>query len=86
MSADPDFRPTMNHVMEVRGITEPAYTAFGVRTVVNRRVFASGSRSAIIAHGETSYLKMFQALRGQSGEDMRFFSSVEDAHRWLGLE
>jgi hypothetical protein len=29
---------------------------------------------------------MFQTLRRQSGEDIRIFSTVEDAHRWLGLE
>src|SRR5262249_20270579 len=32
------------------------------------------------------YLRMFQAQRSQSGADTRVFSSVEDAHRWLGLE
>jgi hypothetical protein len=29
---------------------------------------------------------MFQAIRGQSGEDIRIFWTVEDAHRRLGLE
>jgi hypothetical protein len=29
---------------------------------------------------------MFEALRHQSGADIKFFSTVEDAHRWLGLE
>jgi len=29
---------------------------------------------------------MFQALRSQSGADTKIFSTVEDAHRWLGLE
>ena len=29
---------------------------------------------------------MFQTLRSQSGEDIRIFSTVEDAHRWLGLD
>jgi hypothetical protein len=29
---------------------------------------------------------MFQTLRSQSGEDIKIFSTVEDAHRWLGLE
>jgi hypothetical protein len=29
---------------------------------------------------------MFQTLRSQSGEDIKIFSTVADAHRWLGLE
>jgi hypothetical protein len=88
LSADPDVRPTMSHVMDVRGITEAAFTAFGVRCIAARRVFAPGSRSAIVARADSShgYLTMFQALRGQSGEEIRIFSTAEDAHRWLGLE
>ena len=27
-----------------------------------------------------------KALRHQSGEDIKFFSTVEDVYRWLGLE
>ena len=34
----------------------------------------------------SSYVRMFQTLRSQSGEDIRIFSTVEDAHRWLGLD
>jgi hypothetical protein len=88
LSADPDVRPTMNHVMDLRGVTEVAFTAFGVRSIASRRVFASGSRSAIIARDDSSYgyLEMFQTIRSQSGQDVRIFSTVEDAHRWLGLQ
>jgi hypothetical protein len=88
LAADPDVRPTMNHVMDLRGVTEVAFTAFGVRSIATRRVFAPGSRSAIIARDDSSYgyLEMFQALRRHTGEDIKVFSTVEDAHRWLGLK
>jgi hypothetical protein len=91
LSSDPDFRPTMNHVIDVRGVTERAVTAFGVRTVAISRIFAPGSRRAIITGDDGSsssygYVRMFQTLRSQSGVDIRIFSTVEDAHRWLGLE
>jgi hypothetical protein len=89
LAADPDFRPTMNHVMDARGVTERAVTAFGVRTVATPSIFAPGSRRAIIL-GDPShdygYLRMFQTLRSQAGEDIRVFSTAEDAYRWLGLE
>jgi hypothetical protein len=87
LSADPDFRSTMNRVLDLRGVTDPAVTAFGVRTVATRRNFAS--RCAIIAGDVASsdaYVRMFQTLRSQLGEDIKIFSTVEDAHRWLGLE
>ena len=45
--------------------------------------------SAIIvdsANPSFDYLRMFEALRHQSSADIKFFSTVEDAHRWLGLE
>jgi hypothetical protein len=89
LSADPNFRPTMNRVIDFRGVTDPAVTAFGVRTVATRRNFAAGSRCAIIAGGASSYdayVRMFQTLRSQRGEDIKIFSTVEDAQRWLGLE
>jgi hypothetical protein len=87
LPADPGVLPTMNHVMDLRGVTEVAFTAFGVRSIATRRVFAPRSRSAIIARDASyGYLEMFQAIRSQSGEDIRIFSTVEDAHRWLGLE
>jgi hypothetical protein len=86
MSADPDFRPTLNHVIDARSVTEAAVTAFGVRLVAAPSIFAPGSRRAIIeGEASSSYVRMFQILRSQSGEDIRIFSTVEDAHRWLGL-
>jgi hypothetical protein len=89
MAADPDFRPTMNHVIDARAVTATAVTAFGVRLVATPSIFAAGSRRAIIAGGanhSSGYLNMFQTLRSQSGEDIKIFSTVQDAHRWLGLE
>jgi len=86
ISADPDFRPTMNQVIDARGVTETSVTAFGVRLVATPSIFAPGSRRAIIERAGSSYARMFQTLRSQSGEDIRIFSTVEDAHRWLGLE
>jgi hypothetical protein len=86
LSADPDFRPTMNQVIDARGVTETSVTAFGVRLVATPSIFAPGSRRAIIERAGSSYARMFQTLRSQSGEDIRIFSTVEDAHRWLGLE
>ena len=89
MSADPDFRPTMNHVIDARAVTATAVTAFGVRVLATPSIFAAGSRRAIIAGGashSSGYLNMFKNLRSQSGEDIKIFSTMEDAHRWLGLK
>jgi len=89
MSTDPDFRPTMNHVIDTRGVTSVSVTALGVRLVASRSIFAPNSRHAIIA-GDANpfygYVRMFQTLRSQSGEDIKIFSTVEDAHCWLALE
>jgi hypothetical protein len=87
MSSDPDFRPTMNHVLDARGVTRAAFTAFGIRLLATPSIFAPGSRRALIADADDyAYVRMFQALRSQSGEDIKVFSTVEDAHRWVGLE
>ena len=89
LSADPDFRPTMNHVIDTRGVTSVSVTALGVRLVTSTSIFGPGSRRALIAsdaNPSSGYVRMFQALRSQSGADIKIFSTVEDAHRWLGLE
>ena len=91
LAADPEFRPTMNHVFDIRGVTSVSVTALGIRLVATPRMFAPGSRRAIIASDTNrpdgyGYVSMCQTLRSQSGEDIKIFSTVEDAHRWLGLE
>jgi hypothetical protein len=89
MSADPDFRPTMNHVIDTRGVTSVSVTALGIRLVTTTSIFGPGSRRALIAsdaNPSSGYVRMFQALRSLSGADIKIFSTVEDAHRWLGLE
>ena len=89
LSSDPEFRPTMNHVIDARAVTATAVTAFGVRLVTTPSLFGPGSRRAIIAGGashSSGYLNMFKNLRSQRGEDIKIFSTVEDAHCWLGLE
>ena len=91
LAADPDFRSTMNHVLDTRGVTSVSVTALGVRLVATPSMFAPGSRRAIISSDTNrpegyGYVSMFQTLRNQSGEDIKIFSTVEDAHRWLGLE
>ena len=89
MATDPDFRPTMNHVIDTRGVTDVSVTALGLRLIATRSNLGPGSRRAIIegdAISSYGYVRMFETLRSQSGADVRIFSSVEDAHRWLGLE
>jgi hypothetical protein len=93
LAADLDFRPTMNNVIDTRGVTDVSVTVLGLRIAATPSIFAPGSRRAIIASGTSpayrdgeGYLRMFEALRHQSGEDIKFFSTVEDVHRWLGLE
>jgi hypothetical protein len=87
LGADPDFRPTMNHLIDTRAVTDASVTAFGLRLLTSRSNLGPGSRRTIIAgDASASYVRMFQALRSQSGADIKIFSTVEDAHRWLGLE
>ena len=89
MATDPDFRPTMNHVIDTRGVTDVSVTALGLRLIATRSNLGPGSRRAIIegdAISSYGYVRMFETLRSQSGADIKIFSTVEDAHRWLGLE
>ena len=89
LSADPDFKPTMNHLIDTRGVTDALVTALGLRLLTTRSNLGPESRRAIIegaAISSYAYLRMFETLRSQTGADIKIFSTVEDAHRWLGLE
>jgi hypothetical protein len=87
LAVDPDFRPTMNHVIDTRGVTDASVTAFGLRLLTSRSNLGPGSRRALVVGDATSsYARMFQVLRSESGADIEIFTTVEDAHRWLGLE
>jgi hypothetical protein len=67
LSADPNFRPTMNHVIDTRAVTDVSVTALGLRLLATRSNLGPGSR------------RMFETLRSQSGADIKIFSTVEDA-------
>ena len=91
LAADPNLRPTMNHIIDTRGVTSVSVTALGIRLVASRTNLGPESRRAIIVDSANpssgyGYVRMFQALRSQSGADIKIFSTVEDVHRWLGLE
>jgi hypothetical protein len=62
LALDPDFRPTMNHVLDTRGVTAAAVTALGIRLVTTPSMFAPGSRRTIIASDANrpyGYVRMF---------------------------
>jgi hypothetical protein len=87
ISADPDFTPTMNHVIDTRGITDVSVTALGLHLLTTRSNLGPGARRALIeGNASSSYVRMFQTLRSQTGADTKIFSTVEAAYRWLGLD
>ena len=88
LAGDPAFRPTMRQCVDARGVTDLSVTAAGVRELAKGSIFAPESRRAIIAGSATiyGYGRMFQILRDVSGDVIKVFWTVEDAHRWLGLE
>jgi len=60
LGADPDFRPTMNHVIDTRSVTDASVTAFGLRLLTSRSNLGPGSRRAIIAgEASSSYVRLF---------------------------
>src|SRR5215470_1991326 len=66
MSVDPDFRRTMSHVIDTRGITGVSVTALGLQLLTTRNNLGPEARRAIIEGDvSSSYVRMFQALRSQ---------------------
>jgi hypothetical protein len=84
---DPQFLPTLDHLVDARDVTEQAITAHGVRALASANIYAPGSRRAIVVSDDVTYgyTRMFQILRDRGPEEIQIFRSLADARRWLVL-
>lgn len=89
--ADPDYRPGMNGLMDMSGVTKISATTEGLRALAGeaRRLHPPlwGKRLAIVVSDEVGFGvgRQYQAMRMESPYEIRVFRSVVDAQEWLGI-
>ena len=83
---NPDFDPTFSQLMDYTQLTEYNLGLDDMVKIAQRRVFAPGSRRAIVVRDDLSYGlgRMFEMLRENAGEfGIRVFRDREEALNWL---
>jgi hypothetical protein len=92
--ADPDFDPTLNDLVDARGVRRVDVTPAGVRRLADlvQQIdrLALPTRIAVVAPTDVAYdtARMYEALRvGQNAPaEHRIFRDMPEARQWLGLE
>jgi len=91
--ADPDFDPTLNDLVDARGVRRVDVTPVGLRRLADlvQQIdrLALPTKIAIVAADDVAYdaARMYEALRvGQHAPAQhRVFREMSDARQWLGL-
>jgi len=87
LTKDPAFDPGFYQLVDLTQITEVSLDAEAIRTAATRRIFAPGSRRAIVVPSPELFglARMFATYREiyGGGEDMQIFTDKEEATRWL---
>lgn len=91
--ADPDFDPTLNDLVDARGVRRVDVTPVGVRRLADlvQQIdrLALPTRVAVVAPDDVAYdtARMYEALRiGQHAPaEHRVFRDMAEARSWLGL-
>ena len=92
--ADPDFDPTLNDLVDARGVRRVDVTPAGVRRLADlvQQIdrFSLPTKVAVVAADDFAYdtARMYEALRvdQRAPAEHRVFRDMADARRWLGLE
>lgn len=91
--ADPDFDPTLNDLVDARGVRKIDVTPAGVRRLadlvqqVDRLLLPT--KIAVVAADDVAYetARMYELMRAGQGApaEHRVFRDMTEAQRWLGL-
>ncbi|MFN2567455.1 MAG: hypothetical protein ABR499_20860 [Gemmatimonadaceae bacterium] len=91
---DPNFDPTLNDLVDARGVRRVDVTPAGVRKLADlvQQIdrFSLPTKVAVVAADDVAYetARMYEALRvGQRAPaEHRVFRDMAEARQWLGLE
>ena len=91
--ADPDFDPTLNDLVDARGVRRVDVTPAGLRRLADvvQQVdrLSLPTKVAIVAVEDVAYdaARMYEAVRANqhAPAEHRVFRDIAEARRWLGL-
>ena len=84
---DPDFRPTMNALVDARTLTS-VFSATEVRQLARVTPFRAESRRAIVVASDLQFGlgRMYVLTTGEDRPKARVFKDMQEARAWSGIE
>jgi hypothetical protein len=87
LGADPRFERDFRQYWDLRDITDMRITRVGLTLAAKLNPFGPSARRAIVVASDTSFglARMYDLLRGESGDVIQVFRDRAAALEWLGL-
>ena len=89
---DPDFKPGMKELSDIRSIDRLDVTPAGVRAVVQQdkrdRAHVASHKLALVLATEVAFglVRMYQILTQSTMENVGVFRNIDEANAWLQME
>ncbi|MCC6987598.1 MAG: hypothetical protein IT181_01285 [Acidobacteria bacterium] len=87
LSAEPAFRPTFRHFVDLRAVVRMDLSPSAIRDVAKAGLFAPGARRAFLAPKDIHYglSRMLQSFVEIEGSEIGVFRSAAEVAAWLGI-
>lgn len=88
LGADAAFRPELNQLVDLRGVTKFALSHDELRALAQRRLFAPTSRRAFVVSRDLDFgiVRTFTGYREvEGGGGLQVFKEMSEALAWLSL-
>jgi len=88
VSADPQFHPDLNQIVDCRAITKMDLSHDQIKSLASRSIFSARSRRAFVVSSELHFglTRMFAAYREiKAGQEVMVFDNPAAALTWLGI-
>jgi len=84
---DPDFRPDLNQMIDLRA-TEVAISTDDIKGLARISPFGEGSRRALVVASDVLFglSRICEIWGEESGAEVDVFKDYQEAMAWLGLE
>ena len=90
MTSDPNFKPGLVGLSDIREIAELAVTTEGIRSLVKQDALDAerlkGFKLAIVASDDVVFgmARMYQTMTQDNVFNVRIFRDLDEAKKWLG--
>lgn len=89
LRADPEFRPGLNQLLDLQGVTNYDINARDLRemaaTAIDTESQLQVNKAALVSDQDFVYgmLRMYQAFTEQAAVKVKIFREIEEAEQWL---